>query len=100
MKNNYPIIIEIVSAIEILCRQVNTMMTITGRSCPNEQLQSLINARVEEFKMLYSEIPKNSYFEVETLKDGLLFIRSNQVFRDYAEQIEKLQKLQINETLH
>lgn len=89
MKNNQPIVIEIVSAVEILCRQVNSMRELTGRDFSLEHLQILIDARVEEFKTLYPEIPKDSKFSVENLSEGLLYINTNQAFRDYVEEVEK-----------
>ena len=89
MAANQLIIVEIVTAIEILCRQVNTMMTLTGRQCPNDKLQNLINNRVEEFKLLYTEIPIDSKFTIGKTVANVLFIISNQVFRDYAEAVEK-----------
>lgn len=108
MAANQLIIVEIVTAIEILCRQVNTMITITGRQCPNDKLQLLINARVEEFKMLYPEIPSASEFTVESLQEGLLFISSNLAFREYAQEneqymqpvLEDFTPMELNNTLH
>lgn len=108
MAANQLIIVEIVTAIEILCRQVNTMVTLTGRQCPNDKLQLLINARVEEFKMLYPEIPSASEFKVESLQEGLLFISSNLAFREYAQEneeyaaptLDNFTALELNNTLH
>jgi hypothetical protein len=89
MKNNQPIVLELVTAIEICCRQVNTMTRLTGRTIGMEELQQRIDNCVEDFKTLYSEIPPDSSFVVEQQIDGLLFISSNQSFRDYVEKEEQ-----------
>jgi hypothetical protein len=89
MKNNQPIVLELVTAIEICCRQVNTMTRLTGRSMLMTELQERINRCVDDFKLLYKEIPNDSEFIVETAIDGLLFIAANQVFRDYVEVEER-----------
>lgn len=89
MKNNQPIVLELVTAIEICCRQVNTMTTLTGRTMNMFELQERINRTVEEFKILYPEVPKSSEFTVETAIDGLLFISANDHFREYVEKTEQ-----------
>ena len=90
MTNNYLIVLEMVLAIETLCKQINTMLTLTNRICSDEQLQYLINLRVKEFKILYPEIPSETQFIVDTLQEGLLFINAKQVFRDFAQQSEQV----------
>lgn len=108
MKNNQPIVMELVTAIEICCRQVNTMTTLTGRSWQMVDVQKLINARVEEFKMLYPEIPVDSAFTVENNVEGVMFIAANQIFRDYVDEVEQQRAIPVpieissflNNTLH
>ena len=89
MKNNQPIVLELVIAIEICCRQVDTMARLTGRSISMTELQERLDRCVKEFKLLYKEIPKDSEFIVETAIDGLVFISSNQVFREYVNVEER-----------
>lgn len=88
MKNNQPIVIELVTSIEIVCRQINTMTELTGRVFSKPQIQIMIDKRVEEFKLLYSEIPKNAKFTIENNEGGMLFISSNDEFREYVDEIE------------
>ena len=90
MVNNYLIVLEMVLAIETLGKQINTMLTLTNRICTNERLQYLINLRVQEFKILYPEIPSGTEFIIDTLEEGLLFINANQVFRDFVQQSEQV----------
>ena len=88
MKNNHLIVTELVNALYLVCQQVNVMMELTGRTYTNDQMQSLVNARVEEFKILYSEIPRDTQFAVDLNIANVLFISSNQVFRDFANEAD------------
>ena len=86
MKNNHLIVIEVVNALQLVCHQVNVMLQLTGRTFDNIQMQALIDKRVEEFKILYSEIPRDTQFAVDMNIANVLFISSNQVFRDFANE--------------
>ena len=88
MNNNQPIVLELITAIEICCRQVNTMTRITGRALLMTELQERIDRCVEDFKLLYKEVPEDSKFIVEDAIDGLLYISTNQAFQDYIKREE------------
>lgn len=85
MKNNHLIVLEVVNALQLVCHQVNVMLQLTGREVNNAQLQLMLDKRVEEFKLLYTEIPKDSQFIVEITIAKLLVISSNQAFREFAD---------------
>lgn len=87
MTNEQAIVIELVNAIESVCAQVSMMNMLTGRHFSQERLQVLIDTRVEEFKQLYTEIPKDAKFTIDNHVAGVLFVSSNEVFRDYANKI-------------
>lgn len=89
MINNQPIIIELITALEVCCRQASAVTTITGRPLNFSQLQTMVDNRVEEFKNLYYEIPAEAAFIVEAQIDGFLLIRPNEIFREFAEQSQR-----------